>query len=171
MPLNHKRSNEPYPLFIIPLNAIFLQSPLSPPPFWQVSLLPLLPFPSILQVLYSKWSHVQAIFFHGEIIIALWSIRAVEWYVAGFVYLEKTCLSFTPFSFWNSLSCPSILCSPQYSFQWFGFENNLVTWPFTPVNGGNYNMKREQYLIKQLLIRLSQKLIGWVKNAFCEVIP
>ena len=32
MPLNHKRSNEPYPLFIIPLNAIFLQSPLSPPP-------------------------------------------------------------------------------------------------------------------------------------------
>ena len=32
MPLNHKRSNEPYPLFIIPLNAIFLQSPLSPLP-------------------------------------------------------------------------------------------------------------------------------------------
>ena len=89
MPLNHKRSNEPYPLFIIPLDAIFLQSPLSPPPFWQVSLLPLLPSPSILQVLYSKWSHVQAIFFHGEIIIALWSIRAFEWYVAGFVYLEK----------------------------------------------------------------------------------
>ena len=145
MPLNHKRSNEPYPLFIIPLDAIFLQSPLSPSPFWQVFLLPLLPSPSILQVLYSKWSHIQAIFFHGEIIIALWSIRAVEWYVAGFVYLEKTCLSFTPFSFWNLR-------------QWTAEITTL-------------SMKRVQYLVKQLLIRLSQKLIGWVKNAFGEVIP
>ena len=37
MPLNHKRSNEPYPFFIIPLNAIFLQSPLSPPPFFDLT--------------------------------------------------------------------------------------------------------------------------------------
>lgn len=50
------------------------------------------------------------------------------------------------------------------------FENNLVTWPFTPVNGGNYNAQYEESAISCQTTahpviaktnRLSQECLLW----------
>ena len=50
------------------------------------------------------------------------------------------------------------------------FENNLVTWPFTPVNGGNYNAQYEESTISCQTTahpviaktnRLSQECLLW----------